>query len=330
MDDSRGRTSSVRTPRFGLFPCTSDETLTSLGNRIYVTRTTLAAYYNYRIESLSSRLKEQQTERANTIKKLKEATKYNSTLELLEKYGGAEGKAQPRGDSADDDDTQEGDGRDRRSRHDAEGRSSAGSTGRTNLPPPPTANIQRQQPSPAPGPGHPGPDTAPHQPQGANPPNSIPVTEEFAPNAFAQSPPPPQAYARYDSAAEPHWYDRVLDLLLGEDETAAKNRIVLVCEGCRLVNGQAPPGTRSLGEMGLWKCMGCGAMNGEVDEGTKIVQEVLGARGEGGRRAGGAQSGTEEEIDEEEGGYGDEVEPGVVGNSDGQGGGSARRRKGKK
>ncbi len=68
-----------------------------------------------------------------------------------------------------------------------------------------------------------------------------------------------------------------MDLLLGEDEMAAKNRIVLICRNCRLVNGRAPPGTASLAELGLWKCMACGTVNGEVDEGKRIVKEVLGA-----------------------------------------------------
>jgi hypothetical protein len=80
------------------------------------------------------------------------------------------------------------------------------------------------------------------------------------------------------SPPESHWYDRILDTLLGEDETAAKNRIVLLCSRCRLVNGQAPPGTKSLSELGMWKCMACGASNGEMDEGKRIVQEVLGGR----------------------------------------------------
>lgn len=74
-----------------------------------------------------------------------------------------------------------------------------------------------------------------------------------------------------------------MDLLLGEDETASKNRIVLICKQCRLVNGQAPPGTNSLTELGMWKCMACGAMNGEVDEGKRLVKEVLGAQMEGKR-----------------------------------------------
>lgn len=73
---------------------------------------------------------------------------------------------------------------------------------------------------------------------------------------------------------EGHWYDRVLDLLLGEDETSPKNRIILICKNCRLVNGQAPPGTKSLTELGKWKCFGCGELNGEEDEAVKAVQEM--------------------------------------------------------
>lgn len=216
------------------------------------------------------------------------------------------------------------------------GHSNSGVPHRTNLPPPPTANIPRQQLAPAPGPPtQPGSDTMFPQPQGASPPNSIPVTEEFAPNAFSQSPPPPQTYARYEAATEPHWYDRVLDLLLGEDEVAAKNRIVLICKNCRLVNGQAPPGVKTLSEMGMWKCMSCGVMNGEIDEEKKIMQEVLQARrkSEPHRSDGAARSDPEAELDGEEGGYQDEVEPGVVG-EDSEGArakaGGARRRKAKK
>lgn len=66
-----------------------------------------------------------------------------------------------------------------------------------------------------------------------------------------------------------------MDLMLGEDEMAPKNRIVLICQNCRLVNGQAPPGTKTLAELGKWKCVACGAINGEMDEGKKIMREVL-------------------------------------------------------
>lgn len=61
---------------------------------------------------------------------------------------------------------------------------------------------------------------------------------------------------------------------MGDDETSPKNRIALICQNCRLVNGQAPPGTKSPGELGRWRCFGCGGWNGEEDEGRKVVQEI--------------------------------------------------------
>ena len=136
----------------------------------------------------------------------------------------------------------------------------------------------------SPGPGTPqhaaqSPFSTPSQPPRRHAPE-IDASAEFAPNAFDNGNLPPSLAAQHDGAylgvSQSHWYDRILDLLLGEDETAPKNRIVLVCSRCRLVNGQAPPGTKSLAELGMWKCMACGAMNGELDEGKRIVKEVLG------------------------------------------------------
>ncbi|KAH8178866.1 putative integral membrane zinc-ribbon metal-binding protein [Sarocladium implicatum] len=239
---------------------------------VFGVRKTLGAYYNFRIDSLSAKLKDQQTERANTIQKLKDATKYDSTLELIEKYGGADGK--PKSKSKDGDDAADDAGRGKKQRH-----SNVGPMpGRTMMPPPPTANIQRRVSST---PGSP----PPMSPQG---PAHDPMepTAEFAPNAGAgpvdqrhSGPPyPDTAFPTMPPAPESgHWYDRIFDVLLGEDEAAPKNRIVLICQACRIVNGQAPPGTRSLTELGLWRCMSCGASNGveREDEGKRIVREVL-------------------------------------------------------
>lgn len=61
---------------------------------------------------------------------------------------------------------------------------------------------------------------------------------------------------------------------MGEDETSPKNRIVLICEKCRLVNGQAPPGTKSIGDLGHWRCYACSTLNGEADEAAKVVQQM--------------------------------------------------------
>ncbi|KAI1091406.1 hypothetical protein F5B19DRAFT_483942 [Rostrohypoxylon terebratum] len=225
---------------------------------IYLVRTFTNAYFSFRIDSLESRLKDHQAERAKTIQRLKDATKYDSTLELLEKYGGTGEKPnQPKKQGEGED---QGKGQQRKT----SGTSNAGSvppSARINIPPPPTANIQRPP--------------LPHAPVlGAMPPRQDPSfmprprtpldqqpTEEFAPNAG----PLPTSYAQYEmSPGPPRWYDRIMDLMLGEDETASKNRIVLICKNCRLVNGQAPPGTKSLAELGTWRY-----------EGKKIIREVL-------------------------------------------------------
>jgi hypothetical protein len=250
---------------------------------ISLVRAATTTFFDYRIEKLSTRLKEYQAERAKTIQKLKEATKYESTLELLEKYGGADNKGKKGKKTAEEGvPEQEKEGHPKPKHQ--------GLPQRINMPPPPTANIQR--------PTMARPVTPQSRPQSrlgtplfgtpfgtpSQPPQPHPDTDasaEFAPNAFDGR--PPTAFTQFPPAAmssppESHWYDRILDTLLGEDETAAKNRIVLLCSRCRLVNGQAPPGTKSLSELGMWKCMACGASNGEMDEGKRIVQEVLGGR----------------------------------------------------
>lgn len=63
-----------------------------------------------------------------------------------------------------------------------------------------------------------------------------------------------------------------MDVILGEDETASKNRFALICSQCRLVNGQAPPGVRSLEEVGRWRCKECGNMNGVESEVGKVLE----------------------------------------------------------
>jgi hypothetical protein len=65
-----------------------------------------------------------------------------------------------------------------------------------------------------------------------------------------------------------------LDVLLGEDEMQPRNRMAMICGSCRLVNGQAPPGIKTLEELGRWRCGSCGAWNGEVSETTKILSTL--------------------------------------------------------
>ncbi|KAM0276509.1 hypothetical protein ACHAQH_006658 [Verticillium albo-atrum] len=255
---------------------------------IFLTRTVLTLYFNYQTERLSRRLKEQQDERAKTIQKLKDATKYDSTMQLLEKYGG-EGKTEKDGKKPGGGPQTPGSKQQQQQpgpNHNA--------SGRTTMPPPPTANIQRRD----------GPTSAPGTPQpglgGPAHPTGLEPSAEFAPNAYAQQPPQHYAQQAELTTDSSHWYDRIMDLLLGEDETAPKNRVVLICHSCRLVNGQAPPGTKSLAELGMWKCMSCGAANGEMDEGKRIVNEVLGSQEAVGEIAAGEEFKEEDDDSEED------------------------------
>ena len=222
-----------------------------------------------------------QKQRDKTIDKLKTATKYNTTQQLLEKYGGTPSPKLKSGGTP--------------SRKSVPGQSlNTPKGGRTGFAPPPTANIPARNVSATPSntpqrlgddPRYPlgqssplsaGAAAAPPQQQALAP---LGDSAEFAPNAFSAAP----QYAQADSG--PRWYDRLLDVLLGEDETLPRNRIALICKECRLVNGQAPPGIKRLEEVGNWKCSGCGAVNGEDSEAEKIVATLKEQREAGKQKA---------------------------------------------
>lgn len=124
---------------------------------------------------------------------------------------------------------------------------------------PPSPGLPPRPPSSGSQPPYPMQDQFPSAPPSLNEP-------VFAPNAF------PSAAQYYDD--QPRWYDRILDVLLGEDETHPKNRLALICRTCRLVNGQAPPGMKDLSELGRWRCGGCGAWNGEESEAKKVLADI--------------------------------------------------------
>lgn len=232
-------------------------------NRIYGVRATSSRLFDYRISKSQRGLNELHKQREVTIEKLKVATRYNSTQELLEKYGGES----PKQSSSPQAETKE-----------PKPGSPRAPPQRTGLPPPPTANIRRP-PQPQAGPQNPPPPPSPHQisPQQQqqqqplyNAPSQIPQlppTDEpgFAPNAFPSS-------GQY--IEQPHWYDRLLDVLLGEDEMQPRNRMAMICSTCRLVNGQAPPGIKTPEELGRWRCGSCGAWNGIENETTQILSSL--------------------------------------------------------
>lgn len=238
---------------------------------IYVVRAAGSRFFEYRISKTSRYLDSLYKQRDETIEKLKVATKYNSTQQLLEKYGGdspSSGKSRAKNERKDSSVTAKSRG--------AKGSQKQAPVPRTGLPPPPTANIRRPMPIPPQevpqglNPGYSPSSTFPSPPPPPPyPPQSRPIEDApgFAPNAF---PPPSSQYAENAS----HWYDRLFDVLLGEDETQPRNRLVLLCTNCRLVNGQAPPGVKTAEELGRWRCFSCGAWNGEESETKKVLADI--------------------------------------------------------
>ena len=234
---------------------------------IYGIRYALTSYFDYRISGTDAYLKKLNKERDATIERLKEATKYNSTQQLLEKYGGS--PKQKEGPSPG------------RKKSQGPQKPTQPQGPRTGMAPPPTANIQRppgQQQLPS-TPQRPPSNVS--SPEGPSPPQLPPSLDapgaEFAPNAFG----PADLTKQYSAASattftQTHWYDRILDALLGEDETQPKNRLALICSSCRLVNGQAPPGARTLEDVGRWRCGGCNAWNGKEKPAEDVADLVKG------------------------------------------------------
>ncbi|KAL8812276.1 MAG: hypothetical protein Q9223_007335 [Gallowayella weberi] len=238
---------------------------------IYLVRTAIQTAYNFRIAKVQTQSDGLQKQRDTTIEKLKAATKYNTTQELLQKYGGT---PQSKEKSARDN-SQKNTPR--------KTNSPAAGQARTGFVPPPTANIPgRNQPVSLPG----TPQSATPRSRNQNAPNgpfsasaaaapwqkssSSPMdpSADFAPNAFSAA----RQYAQPGQG--PKWYDRLMDVILGEDETLPRNRLALICHQCRLVNGQAPPGVQTLEAVGKWRCAGCKAMNGHENEGVKLLEKI--------------------------------------------------------
>lgn len=238
---------------------------------IYLVKAGITRYYAYRVDSITKRLEDYQAERAKTIEKLKAATKYNSTQQLIEKYGGVSPSP-----------SAPGSGKKAKMQGKSGPRTGQNMIQRTGIGPPPTANVPRN--AQASGPSTPRPVTeasgleiSPFRPPAfpavdrkLSP--DQPGSPEFAPNAFTDSSSHVQSSSPTNQGG--NWYDRILDAILGEDETMAKNRLALICENCKVVLGQAPPGVKRLEDIGKWKCGSCGAWNGMEDEGKKIVKEM--------------------------------------------------------
>ena len=79
-------------------------------------RAAVDSFYQYRISKTQKYLDELHKQRESTIEKLKEATKYNSTQQLLEKYGGESPKPPPYSQQQSQEGAEDGRGSKRRGR----------------------------------------------------------------------------------------------------------------------------------------------------------------------------------------------------------------------
>ena len=230
-------------------------------------RLLIGAVYGWIIARNHIQLESYKRQKAEAVRKFKEATRYSETEKLLEKYG-AEVRKLPEEQS-------EGVRQQEKKKRDAQAQHQ-NQQPRTNIQPPPTANIQRP---PQPGPLPPQPFSQGQQPppysgspESPSDPLAAPSrrrdsTASFAPNASDDYPSAPQ----YVESSGRHWYDRLMDVILGEDETKPINRVALICVHCKLVNGQAPPGIK---DVGRWKCMSCKEWNGEENHVRKVLQDI--------------------------------------------------------
>ncbi|KAL8879992.1 MAG: hypothetical protein Q9198_002505, partial [Flavoplaca austrocitrina] len=157
---------------------------------IYLVRTTIQAVYSYRIAKLQAQSDGFQKQRDATIEKLKAATKYNTTQELLQKYGGMPPSEEKPARGISQKNTPN------------KMNSPDSKQPRTGVVPPPTANIpRRNQPVSLPGtpqranphPQDPNIQRGPFSATAAVPPWQDPSSPmepsaDFAPNAFSSNP----------------------------------------------------------------------------------------------------------------------------------------------
>ncbi|KAK7205190.1 hypothetical protein BZA70DRAFT_279280 [Myxozyma melibiosi] len=72
---------------------------------------------------------------------------------------------------------------------------------------------------------------------------------------------------------DPKWYDRILDVIVGEDEMSPRNRYALLCSRCGTHNGLAPPGQEP-SEV-RYRCPVCGQWNPEKENAGDDDKEAL-------------------------------------------------------
>ncbi|RPA91922.1 hypothetical protein L873DRAFT_1794591 [Choiromyces venosus 120613-1] len=263
---------------YGALPCFTENCTNSTPlSSIWSVRKLFDLYYNYRIGNAEGALEELQTKQKDTIEKLKAATKYSTTQSIIEKYGGG---SSPGPSSAADTDkkqqqqpgTPQGGSVNQQLRQRLQGQSGPHGPPQVAGPTAPATPQQiqqqlvQQQMMAQQRPGLPSPAQMQHQLHTGAKPGMPEISGRPNPNApllnLPQTQPSSQQLIQPEEVTSPKWYDRLLDVIVGEDETSAKNRYALICSNCRMVNGLAPPGTTSLADMEGWGCARCGTWNG--------------------------------------------------------------------
>ena len=77
----------------------------------------------------------------------------------------------------------------------------------------------------------------------------------------------------YNANYQPSWYDKILDIIVGEDEYSPKSRYALICGNCRRHNGLAQPG--ELPQYVIYICPQCGFRNGQEKKKRKESKPTI-------------------------------------------------------
>lgn len=221
---------------------------------IYVVRYCVKSVFDYLMNSNSEYIKTLQAEQEKLIEDLKQKTNFYSTQALLDRFDGRVAHPPPRKKS--------GTGAPQVEEEDE-------SIKKQPMVTPEGASTEFTFNSPVQDqPRTPSPNPNPNLQQSNTPNQSQQLFQ-------------PQLQPVHAVPYQPQWYDRILDMIAGEDEYSPKTRYALICYNCHNHNGLAPPG--QLPEYTIYICPHCGKENGkpqkrkeeeaDVDDGVKVEAE---------------------------------------------------------
>lgn len=245
---------------------------------IWFIRRLISWWFNRLTSSNLEYINALRSEQQEKIEDLKQSTNFYSTKALLERFDSSFDKASKRKSVI------------------LSGGKPSGSIGGPNVGPKPPGN-----PSTSGTPGTPGIEQQPLPKPTHKPSNSIAAEDfAFAPNlpSLRSTPKPNELHPDqpdfkpslispnhhpelqqyplgpvYNANYQPSWYDKILDIIVGEDEYSPKSRYALICNNCRRHNGLAQPG--ELPQYVIYICPQCGFRNGTEKKKRKETQPNL-------------------------------------------------------